>query len=211
MNRTDRPSLNLLKDKKDLIGAEIGVQAGVNAEWMLKNLDIKRLYLIDPYDVYPSNNSNRALIGPFEGGKENAKKLLEKYEDKIEWVYNFSWDILNNFSNQYFDFVYIDGDHRKSSVLRDLNYASKVKLGGLLCGHDWRFESVKNAIATWVADTQIEFNCCQTKQYVKVADKYTDGSDWWIVIPNAKTRWSQKCTQCQRVFNFKIENVSWIN
>lgn len=211
MNRANRPSLDLLKGKKNLIGAEIGVQSGVNAEWMLKNLDIKKLYLIDPYEVYPSNNAARTIIGPFGEGKKKAKKLLKKYEDKIEWVYKYSWDALVDFKNNVLDFVYIDGDHREESVALDMEYANKIKPSGLLCGHDWRFKSVKNGIKEWVNSNQFEFNCCQTKQHVKVVDKHTEESDWWINIPNAKVRWSQKCTQCQRVFNFTIEDVNFIN
>ena len=211
MTRMNRPSLDLLKGKKGLIGAEIGVQSGVNAKWMLKNLDIEKLYLIDPYEAYPSNNKNQTLIGPFSKGKKAAKKALKAYEDKIEWVYKYSWDAIDSFSNQYFDFVYIDGDHREEAVLIDMNYAKKVKLGGLLCGHDWRFPSVQSGIGKWVTTNQFEFTCCNKTQFAKIIDKHVDGSDWWIEMPNAKTKWSQKCSQCQNVFNFKTKDVSWIN
>lgn len=211
MNRKNRPSLDLLKGKKDLVGAEIGVQSGVNAEWMLENLDIRRLYLIDPYKEYPSNNANQTIIGPFSKGKKAAKKLLKKYEDKIEWVYKYSWDTLDEFADQSFDFIYIDADHRKEAVAKDMAYARKIKFGGMLCGHDWRFQSVKDGIAKWVGDSQFEFNCCQTKQHVKIIDKHVEESDWWIEMPDAKTKWSQKCIKCQNVFNFNVKDVSWIN
>ena len=211
MRRTGRPSLDLLKGKKDLVGAEIGVQSGVNAEWMLKNLDIKKLYLIDPYDVYPCNNKDCTIVGPFEKSKKKAKKLLKPYEDKIEWIYKYSWDALNDLENHSLDFAYIDADHREEAVNLDMEYVRKIKLEGMLCGHDWRFGSVKNGIRAWVSQNQFEFECCKKLQYVKIIDKKVEGSDWWIELPDAKTKWSQKCSQCQNVFNFTIKDVEWIN
>lgn len=211
MRRTNRPSLNLLKEKKDLIGAEIGVQAGVNAKWILENLDIKKLYLIDPYAKYPSNNKDRTIIGPFPQSKEKAIKNLKGFEDKIEWVYKFSWDAIDDFEPNYFDFVYIDGDHRTSAVLKDLQYASKIKLGGLLCGHDWRFQSVKRAMNQFSDQTRIKFNCCNTDQYVKTMDKQAAEADWWIWIPEAKTPFEKKCSLCQNKFHFTTKDIDLIN
>ena len=41
-----------LKGKKDLIGVEIGVFEADHALSLLENLDIKKLYLVDPYEMY---------------------------------------------------------------------------------------------------------------------------------------------------------------
>ena len=42
-----RSSFNQLKNKQNLVGAEIGVGLGLNALEILEGLDIKILYLID--------------------------------------------------------------------------------------------------------------------------------------------------------------------
>ena len=47
-----RPALETLKGKSNLVGAEIGVLGGDNAEDILKNLDIKKLYLIHNCSIY---------------------------------------------------------------------------------------------------------------------------------------------------------------
>ena len=206
----NRPSLDLLRDKKELVGAEIGVQSGVNAKWMLENLDIKKLYLIDPYKEYPSNNKEQTIIGPFTEGKAKAEKALKGYEDKIEWIYKYSWDVLGEFLNGQFDFVYVDGDHREEAVLKDLQYANKIALGGLLCGHDWRFGSVKAAIQTFSDQTRIEFSCCNKTQYVKTMDKHAEGSDWWMHMPEKNSSYIVKCIQCQNKFAFTLENLEWL-
>ena len=47
-----RPFERIAIKGKDLIGVEIGVYKGEHAKWMLKNKDIKKLYLVDPYENY---------------------------------------------------------------------------------------------------------------------------------------------------------------
>lgn len=51
-SKINRPSLRTLENNKDLIGVEIGTDAGLNALNILENLDIKKLYLVDPYTMY---------------------------------------------------------------------------------------------------------------------------------------------------------------
>jgi predicted O-methyltransferase YrrM len=178
--RTHRPSLDLLIGKKDLVGAEIGVQNGYNAEWILKNLDIEKLYLIDPYSEYPSNNPKQTIVGPFPEYKEEALRVLDSYKDKIEWVGKYSWDALDMFENRSLDFVYIDGDHRGKAIYKDLQYIKKIKYEGLLCGHDWRFTSVKSALQKFATDSRLKFNCCNSEQYVQTIGNHADNCDWWI-------------------------------
>lgn len=210
-----RPSLDLLIDKKDLVGVEIGVQGGTNAKWMLENLDIQKLYLVDPYGKFRCNNGKPLEDGGLYPATPKAKtacrKNLKKWKDKIQYVYKYSFDAINYFEKRSMDFIYIDGDHRREALLKDLEYITKVKLGGLLCGHDWRFESVQRAINEFVLDRRLPFECCGSTQYIKIIDKNTKGSDWWIHIPITKDKFSQKCDLCQRVHTYKITDVKWLN
>ncbi len=66
----NRPSLQNFIDKKDLIGAEVGVLQGKNSFDMLEKLDIKKLYLID---IWSHNGSDKNM----------SIKRLKKFEDKI--------------------------------------------------------------------------------------------------------------------------------
>jgi len=118
----DRPALRTLKGKKNLVGAEIGVQYGINARDILEKYDIKTLYLIDPY---------------IDLTDELAKEYLNKFKDKIVWIKKLSWNAVNDIPNN-LDFVYIDGDHNYEAVKKDLEmYYPKVKKGGLFSGHDY--------------------------------------------------------------------------
>ena len=137
-----RPALNILKDKSNIVGAEIGVGGGANALSILELLDIKRLYLIDQYlpyrglkyhGVWPENTNPKEI-------KENAIKYLAQYNDKIVWIFKLSEDAVNDI-DELLDFVYIDGNHRYEYVKKDIElYLPIIKKGGLICGHDFKHE-----------------------------------------------------------------------
>jgi len=136
----NRPSFKTLKNKKNLLGAEIGVADGQNASQILQNLDIQTLYLIDPYCHY----NNLKYHGVYETDehalrdKATAKERLKKYGYDIFWINQKSEDAVKYFDNQSLDFVYIDSNHRYEYVKQDiLLWIPKVKIGGQLAGHDW--------------------------------------------------------------------------
>ena len=53
----------------------------------------------------------------------------------------YSSDIVNEFSDDYFDWIYIDGNHLYDYVKQDLElYYPKVKPGGYITGDDYGVE-----------------------------------------------------------------------
>ena len=116
------------------MGIEIGTYIGDNAKSILKTLDIKKLFLIDPYKLY---------VGSYDYVRDNgevsekiAHKKLKQWEDKIVWIKRLSSECLNEIPNN-LDFVYIDGNHSYEYVEQDIkNYWDKVKIGGIFGGHD---------------------------------------------------------------------------
>jgi predicted O-methyltransferase YrrM len=58
------------------------------------------------------------------------------------------------------DMVFIDGDHRYETVVKDIKKAFELlKDGGLICGHDYGHPSwpgVKQAVDEYVGNTQLE-------------------------------------------------------
>lgn len=153
----DRPSLKNLKDWKDIVGVEIGVQYGINAKDILMNYDIKTLYLVDPYTLFLSASEGKITGQNNPKIKKIAHEYLKEYEDKIVWIEEFSWNAVDLIPNE-LDFVYIDGDHRKEAVERDLKlYYPKVRSGGLFCGHDFdkRAPGVMQAVNGFLKGKQI--------------------------------------------------------
>ena len=89
--RAVRSSINFMKNEinnSDLIGAEVGVHLGRNSLLLLKDLDIKRLYLIDPYTNYKGKDG--LPRNDFEPIKQIAHKKLKKYENQIVWIRDLS-------------------------------------------------------------------------------------------------------------------------
>lgn len=169
----NRPSLRSLIEKKNMVGVEIGVDRGENAENILNNLDVKKLYLVDPYDV------SDGMIGlgcqmsqkQCEEIEKEAKDRLSKYSDRIIWVRGRSQDVVDEIPDN-LDFVYIDGNHRYEFVKRDIeNYFSKVKEGGLLAGHDYNYKDVKTVVDNFDGE----------KYELKTGKCVDKGTDWWIV------------------------------
>jgi hypothetical protein len=71
------------------------------------------------------------------------------------------------------DFVYLDGDHSAEAVLNDIRlWYPKVKVGGLLGGHDAIEPEVKQAVSKWVFEEN------DRKYAGSVTAKW---NDWWII------------------------------
>lgn len=176
----NRPSLEYLKDKKDLIGVEIGTDCGKNALNMLENLDIKKLYLVDPYSLYRSLKNKGCNLTEEKciECEEKAHKLLEKYSDKIEWVKKLSEDAVDDIPDEV-DFVYVDGNHRYEYVKRDAElYYPKVKEGGLISFHDFDYQEVNKAVVDTFGDNINVKNCKDNEKRYEA----------WIIKPTNTDR-----------------------
>jgi len=170
-----RPAIKYIlnMNKKDLVGAEIGVLHGFNAENILQTLSIKKLYLIDPYELYSEYLDIKTPV--FSAVRKDAEKRLAPFSDKIIWIIKKSADAVSDVPNN-LDFVYIDGNHSYKYALQDIhNYWPKVKEGGVLCGHDYynmsKAREVKKAVDEFVAENGL-------KLY------HVSGGglcDWWVV------------------------------
>jgi len=155
---------------KPIIAVEIGTYKGHNAENILKELNVKKLYIIDPYEEYETYliSENHQTQKRLSNVERKAKKRLKKSQDKIIWVKKYSNDAVKDVPDN-IDFIYIDGNHEYEYVKKDIeNYWKKVKKGGILAGHD---------IASFlgVAKAFVEF-CYENKLTPNITR-----TDWWVV------------------------------
>lgn len=121
---------------KEIIACEIGVLGGTHAFQILKNLNIKKLYLIDSYVKYEDYKKDSSYKKVYQA-KIKAHKLLKPFKDKIVWIENYSDEAVKDIKEK-LDFVYIDGNHFSPYVDNDLkNYYPLVKKGGIISGHDY--------------------------------------------------------------------------
>ena len=154
--------------------AEVGTAKGDFAEDLLKVARPRRLHLIDPWLHHAEG----------EYQKDNSNVSAEEFEDRYAAVMaRFSEPMSTGqvrihrvgspeaadlFPDEYFDYVYIDGNHTYEAVLADLRaFEKKVKKDGLILGHDYGnnvlFQNmgfgVIEAVNQFVIETGYEFTC----------------------------------------------------
>lgn len=166
-----RPSIEFIKSRygeRKLIGAEIGVLKGDNADYILKTLNMQKLYLVDLWSSY-TMESNKGLM------KLNFKRFYEAVQNRFSKNPNViilkqSSSIASGWIKDYsLDFVYIDGNHQYTHVRNDLRkWYPKLKQNGTLCGHDFSNEwnGVMDAVTEFVNRMKLTLTVKET--------------DWWI-------------------------------
>lgn len=99
--------------------------------------------------------------------------VLNKFKDQISrgtvHIMRVTSDnAVSEFPDNFFDFVYIDGDHSYDQVRKDLrNYYTKVKPGGFFCGDDYHFEGVRQAVDEFAKEKQISFTI-KDRQFITI-------------------------------------------
>jgi predicted O-methyltransferase YrrM len=142
-----------------LNGAEIGVGEGHNAKTMLCTLDFERLHLVDTFAGETPPNSY-----------EKSLRILSPFMDKVQYHIMPSAEAAPKFADGSLDFVYIDADHSYQYVLQDCRaWWPKVKVGGIMAGHDWSIDDIKRAVREFAAANNLE-----------IFIEETDESDWII-------------------------------
>lgn len=174
-----RPFERLALKGGDLVGCEIGVYKGNHSESLLASSSIKKLYLIDPYDMYENYIEGHAHYGvdqaPLSEAEKEAMSRLSSYNDRTVWINLFS-DAACKVITEKLDFVYIDGNHAYEFVKADIeNYYPLLKSGGILGGHDfyngycWEHDGVIKAVTEFAVKNGLGLK--------------VELPDWWIVKP----------------------------
>jgi len=158
---------------KSIIAVEIGTLFGDNAENICDNLNVWKIYLIDPYeenkrylDLEPDKDQEKLTKS-----EEVAHKKLElNHYWKLNWIKKYSDDALDDIPQA--DFIYIDGEHSYKQTKKDMiNYWDKLKVGGILAGHDITNSHDNHG----VAQAFVEF--CEEENL----KPYISRTDWWVI------------------------------
>ena len=164
--KTSMTEYLMKQNRKNLIGAELGVRYGGNAMSFLKHLDIQKMYLIDHYSKYVENGQSL----DYGYAYPIAVHKLRKYKDNIVFIRKDVNDAIADIVDSV-DFVYIDVTGEYNTVYNLLcNYYPLVKPGGIIGGK--RFNS------NW-------FDLC--RGILKFTDENDfdligcNSGDWWIV------------------------------
>tara|TARA_A200000113_G_C8804829_1_gene335324 strand:- start:398 stop:1006 length:609 start_codon:yes stop_codon:yes gene_type:complete len=125
---------------RKLVGVEVGAHLGNHCGRILKNLNIEKISLIDPWTAY-DGDADFFLSQKFQD--ECFETVKEKFgnNDKVEIVKSTSLNASKMFKDHKLDFVYIDGNHQYESVIEDLNiWYPKVKYRGIIAGDDYKYK-----------------------------------------------------------------------
>ena len=167
-----RPMINFIKENYTgpLVGAEVGVYQGYNSLRILKNLNIEKLFLVDPYFDF----SEVGAAGTLECSEKDfdiALRNVRSYMDKVTFIKKPSVEAASSFKNEIIDFVYIDASHKYEAVKQDIKtWYPKVKKGGVIGGHDFVpfFAGVVYASTEFAKELGLKLSF--------------KGSDWWIKL-----------------------------
>lgn len=157
--------LNQQKSTLDMKMIEIGSYAGESTTMFASNF--KEVIAIDPfindYDLSDITCHYMYLSDVYHTFLNN----IDNYKN-ITHIKKTSDEAVNEISNDFFDFVYIDGLHTYEQVKKDIaNYLPKIKNGGFIGGHDYHFhhQGVVDAINE---NFKIDFLFHDTSWIVKI-------------------------------------------
>ncbi len=135
---------------KNGVGAELGVNRGEFSQEILNLNNPKKLHLVD---VWGSKRYNQEIR------KEVETKFYKQIEDGlVEVNLGFSTIVVDQFDEEYFDWIYIDTDHSYKTTKRELElYHSKMKRGGIIAGHDYTICNWDGVVRYGVIEAVHEF------------------------------------------------------
>ncbi|MEM6607167.1 MAG: glycosyltransferase family 2 protein [Pseudomonadota bacterium] len=123
--------------------AEIGVWNGDFSSQILEITQPVELTLIDPWGLLaegPSEDWNHKKHGSSDAMDEMLQHVQSKFDgvENVNICKGFSEEILSRYPDDYFDWVYIDGNHQYEFVKADVELCfRKVRNGGVIAGDDF--------------------------------------------------------------------------
>lgn len=162
--------------------AEIGVFKGQFSQQILDETHPRKLHLIDPWKFQAVPEFSDSWYGGSKGRDQSYmdsiyEETRERFHPKIlsggvQIHRKPSVEAAADFPDGYFDWIYVDGDHRYEAVLQDLlTYQSKVKKGGFVAGDDyespgWWEGGVKKAVDELISSKVYETVLIKNNQFI---------------------------------------------
>ena len=163
---------DLARENDFEFGVEVGVHLGKFSEVLLARSRMRKLYLVDPWLDYGRGKYEMEGDDIFA----ECKARMVKFGKRAKLIREPSPEAVRHFKDDYFDFVFIDGNHKYKAVVADLDaWWPKLKSGGILGCHDYcrRFNCrVIEAVSEFVEKHGL-------KEYAIIENK--KWPTWWTV------------------------------
>lgn len=158
---------NIIRERNYKAIAEIGVASGKTAFYLLQNCSLSAYFLVDPSFGRPYIHTRPDIIA------------AEYYQPMI--CMNMTSEAAAVYiADNSLDLVFIDANHDYSSVKLDiLSWLPKMKVGSVMCGHDYCNYSpgVVQAVTEIFTDVTLVDDCAEDI----LGDSYVLNSAVWIV------------------------------
>lgn len=167
--------------------AEIGVARGDFSQAILTNTFPKKFHLIDAWTYQDSSIDPEGMHHDWnsqEKQDQNYEYVLKRFSSQIQsrqiFVHKgYSSDVLKEFPNGYFDWVYIDANHKYEFIKQDLELCRlKIKKGGLICGHDYIQGDTARGIEFGTIQAVNEFCKRYDWRIICLADHFWEGGNY---------------------------------
>jgi len=127
---------------KEGVIAEIGVAYGDFSKSLINILKPQKFYALDTF-VLVSGNEPWGRTDLKDSGKSHHEYYRSCFHSEIkggslETRKGLSWDMLSEFPDEYFDYIYVDADHKYESVVKDIEQVKKkIKKRGIIQFNDY--------------------------------------------------------------------------
>lgn len=122
-------------------GVEVGACEGFFSEAILQRSLLRMLYVVDPWKEYSKEVYNDGTnISQIEHEKNylNCVERLKPFRTRSSILRMTSLEAAQLFDDDSLEFAFIDANHLREEVVKDLNaWYPKVKVGGIYAGHDY--------------------------------------------------------------------------
>ncbi len=132
---------------KEAVMAEIGCYTGESTELFSKSGKFKEIYSIDPWGT--NIDYDELSIDNMDIVEQLFDARIAKLQTPVHKIRRTSTEAVEICKDNFFDFMYIDGNHKYEAVKEDiLGWLPKIKSNGIIAGHDYNhaYEGVIQAV-----------------------------------------------------------------
>jgi hypothetical protein len=158
----DRKEIFTLANARGLrsLAVEVGVLRGEFSKVILETWQGRKLYLVDAWRSFSTEiyqDANNVNDQQHLNNMLTAVSSVASYGERVCAIRDLSSNAAALFDDDSLDVVYIDANHSYEFVIQDIrSWWPKVRRGGILAGHDYSFEEVRDAVNEFVRDRGVE-------------------------------------------------------
>ena len=140
--------IDIIRDRQYRCGVEVGVWKGVFAEFILRQTDVDKIFLVDSWAM----EDNDIQLTPatryvhelgqtpelFQAAYQEVVERMDVFGERVTIIRCRSPEAAEQFVDGSLDFVYLDAIHYYEWFKRDLEaWSPKVRPGGIMAGDDF--------------------------------------------------------------------------